>query len=333
MTLLFALVLLLEDAETLSSKALELAKQQRTQEAEKLWEQALEMKPDLFSAAFNLGYLHYSRRDCATAEPFLSKAASIDPKDFNANYLSGVCLSQFGRTEDALRRWRVALASRPDRVKLMQVMAVEYTKGRYYREAAEVAQRALALNQDDPAIYLLAIKALSDAGDHAKALPLAEKFLARFPEHPRAHFEYGFLLQRTGRSGEALKYLENATHAAPPWEEPFFFMAEVLITQGQATDAVAPLRRAIALRRDYMAARVTLARVLMSLGRDEEAKRELIQAIEQDPRHPQPRLLLSQLYFRMGDEEAAAAEKHRSLQLRRENPYSLEQQPARPFPQ
>jgi Flp pilus assembly protein TadD len=332
MTLLFA-VLLLQDPEALSSKALQLAQQQRMEEAERLWKQALEIEPNLFSAAFNLGYLHYSRRDCATAEPFLSKAASVNPKDFNANYLSGVCLSQFGRTEDALRRWRAALAGRPDQVKLMQVMAVEYTKGRYYREAAEVAQRALAVHQDDPAIYLLAIKALSDAGDHANALPLAEDFLARFPEHPRANFEYGFLLHRTGRSAEALKYLETATHATPPWEEPFFFMAEVLITQARATDAVDPLRRAIALRRDYMAARVSLARALMSLGRDEEAKRELMQAIEQDPRHPQPRLLLSQLYFRMGDEEAAAAEKRRSLQLRRENPYSLEQQPARPFPQ
>jgi tetratricopeptide (TPR) repeat protein len=333
MTLLFTLLLLFQDAEALSSKALELAQQQRTQEAEKLWKQALALKRDLFSASFNLGYLYYSRKDCAAAEPFLSKAASVNPKDFNANYISGVCLSQLGRPEDALRRWRSALAVRPDQVKLMQVMAVEYTKGRYYRGAAEVAQRALAVQQDDPAIYLLAIKALSDAGDHTKALPLAEQFLVRFPEHPRANFEYGFLLHRTGRSVEALKYLEKATHATPPWEEPFFFMAEVLINQRQGADAVAPLRRAIALRGDYMAARVTLARALMSLGRDEEAKRELIQAIEQDARHPQPRLLLSQLYFRMGDEEAAAAEKARSLQLRRENPHSLEQQPGRPFPE
>jgi tetratricopeptide (TPR) repeat protein len=332
MTLLLAVLLWAEDPELLSSKALELAQQRRTDEAEKLWKQALASKPDLFSALFNLGYLYYSRRDCTAAEPLLSKAASANPKDFNANYLSGVCLSQMGRTEDALRRWRAALAVRPDQVKLMQVMAVEYSKGRYYREAAAVAQRALTIRQDDAAIYLLAIKALGDAGDHSQALPLAEQFLARFPEHPRANFEYGYLLHRTGRSGEALTYLEKATRATPPWEEPFFFTAEILMSQGRAADAVAPLRSAIVLRPDYMVARVSLARALMSLGRDEEAKSELLKAVEQDPRHPQPHLLLSQLYFRMGDEEAAAKEKARSLQLRRDNPTALEQQPGRSFP-
>ena len=98
---LAAFLLLQQDPEALSSKALELAKQQRTEEAEKLWKQALVLKPDLFSAAFNLGYLHFSRNDCASAEPLLSKAASINSKDFNASYLAGVCLSQLGRIEDA----------------------------------------------------------------------------------------------------------------------------------------------------------------------------------------------------------------------------------------
>jgi tetratricopeptide (TPR) repeat protein len=326
------LLLLAQDPEALSSKALELAQQQRTDEAEKLWKQALALKPDLFSAAFNLGYLHFSRKDCASAEPFLSKAASLNPKDFNANYLAGVCLSQLGRTEDALRSWRAALAARPDHVKLMQIMAIEYSKGRYYGDAAAVAQRALAIVKDDPAIYLLAIKALEDAADNPQALPIAEKLLAAFPDHPRANFEYGYLLHRSGRSSEALPYLEKAMQSNPPWEEPFFFTGEILIAQQRAADAIAPLRRAIELRPDYMVARVTLARALMSLGRDEEAKAELLKAIEQDPRHPQPRLLLSQLWFRLGDEEAAAREKAMSLKLRRENPQAMEQQPGRPFP-
>jgi tetratricopeptide (TPR) repeat protein len=329
----FALLLLLtEDPEALSSKAVQLAQQQRTDEAEKLWRQALALQPDLFSAAFNLGYLYYTRKDCAAAVPFLSKAAAAQPKDFNAQYLSGVCLSQLGRTEDALRRWRAALALRPDQVKLMQVMAVEYSKGRYYREAAAIAQRALSVSASDPGIYLLAVKALEDARDYAQALPIAEKFRARFPDHPRANFEYGFLLHRTGRSTDALPYLEKAMSATPPWEEPFFFAAEILMQHGRTTEAVAHLRRAIELRPDYMVARVTLARALMALGKDEEAKAELLSAVKQDPRHPQPHLLLSQLYFRLGDEDAAGREKSLSLKLRRENPEALEQQPGRPFP-
>lgn len=333
MILSFALLLLFaEDPEALSARALEAAKQQRTEEAESLWRQALRLDPNLFPAAFNLGYLYYSRKDCASAEPFLSKAAAIQPKDFNANYLSGVCLSQLGRTDDALRRWRAALALRPDHAKLMQIMAVEYSKGRYYREAAAVAQRALAIVKDDPAIYLLAIRALEDAGDLQQALPVARTMTAAFPEHPRANFELGYLLHRTGHSGDALPYLAKAMNSTPPWEEPFYFYGEGLIQQNRAGEAVAPLRRAIELRPDYMVARITLSRALMAAGKDDEAKAELLRAVEQDPRHPQPHLLLSQLYFRLGDEEAAAREKALSLKLRRDNPEAMEKQPGRPFP-
>jgi protein O-GlcNAc transferase len=331
MILVLALLWFFEDPEALSSKALELAQQQRTDEAEKLWKQALSQQPNLFSAAFNLGYLHYSRKDYAAAEPFLLKAADLSPENFNVRYVAGACLSQLGRIDEALEHWRAALALKPDHVKLMQIMAVEYGKGRYFRDAADVAQRALSIQQADPAIYLLAIKAWQDAAEHGAALKIAEQLIQRFPELPRANFEYGFLLHLTGRTDEGVPFLKKAMSADPPWEEPFFFYGEILIHQNRASESLAFLRRAIELRPGYMAARVTLARALMGLGKNDEAKDELQKAVQQDPRHPQPRLLLSQLYFRLGDENAAAREKAASLKLRRENPQAMEPQQGRSF--
>jgi tetratricopeptide (TPR) repeat protein len=321
----------MQDAEALSARALELAQKRQAAEAEKLWKQALTVQPNLFSAAFNLGYLYFSQQQFTQAEPLLSQAARAQPKDFNAHYLLGAVRSQLGRTDDALRAWRAALEIQPGHLKLMQIMAVEYGKGRYFRDAAAMAERALAARGNDPQAWLIAIKSWQDAGDRGAALRLSEGMLKRFPAHPRASFEYGYELYRSGQRAAALPYLEKALKADPPWEEPFFFMGDIRARENQHEAAIPLLKRAIELRSDYMAAWVALARSLMSLGRDEEAKNELLRAVAIDPKHPQPRLLLSQLYFRLGDEEAAAREKVLSLKLRRDNPEAMEGRQGRSF--
>jgi tetratricopeptide (TPR) repeat protein len=323
--------LLWTSPEELSSRAVELAKQQRFAEAEKLWQQALSASPGFFPAAFNLGFMHYSQREYAKAEPYLMQAVRSQPKDFNARYVLGSTLSSLGRVDDALRQWRAALELRPDHLKLMQIMMVEYGKGRYFRESAALADRALAITKDDPSVFLVAIKAHQDAADHAAALRVAEALVKRFPDLPRAKFEYGYELHRNVRSEEALQWLEKAMAADPSYEEPFFFYGEILVSRRRFTEAIAPLRKAIEIRRDYMAAWVALARALMGAGRHEEARAELLRAIEINPSHPQPHLLLSQVFFRLGEEGAAAKEKEISLELRRRNPEAMESAQPRPF--
>ena len=96
--------------------------------------------------------------------------------------------------------------------------------------------------------------------------------------------------------------------------------------------ALAPLRKAIAIRPEYSPARVALARALSNLGQLPAAVKELEQAAELDSKNAQPWVMLSQLYFRMGDEDRARVAKETSLRLRRENPTVLEAAQARPFP-
>ena len=332
--LIFPLLLMQgQSPESLSDRALEMAQQKRFAEAEKLWKQALAVSPDHFSSSFNLGFLYYSRGQFALAEPCLARAAKLEPKDFNARYILGAALQQLGRSDDALREWRAALKIRPDQVKLMQIMAVEYGKGRYFRESAAVAERALALKNDDSNIYLIAIKSYVDAADSPSALRIAEQMIQRFPDLPRANFEYGYQLHRAGKPAEAMPYLKKAMTGNQSYEEPFFFYGEILLKEGRAAEAIVPLSRAVELKRDYIAAWVTLARALMALGRYEEANAELDRAVKINPRHPQPHLLLSQLHFRLGREELAAREKEVSLKLRRENPEAMESPQGRPFPE
>jgi len=322
-----------QDAAALSEQAQTFAEQKRLDEAEKLWSQAIHLSPDYFPALFNLGYLYVEEGKASDAEPLLRRAAELSPHNFNTYYLLGVTCRSLGRSEDALRAWRSALRLQPNNLRLMQIMSVEYSKGRYFREAAELATRALNQKDRDPNLYFLAIKAYQDAGDDATARELAKQTVARFPDSARANFEYAFHLQKDGELSNALMYLKKAMKTDAHYEEPFFFYGNLLVDQDQSAEAIPYLKKAIENRNDYVPARVVLARALMKLEKWDEAIAELKETMQLDPSHPQPHLLLSQIYFRVGEEAKAKDEKQISFKLRRENPSILEALQSRPFPQ
>ena len=330
--LLFAMLSQGADPEAMVAQGIERAQQGRLEEAEKLWQQALAISPGSFPAAFNLGYMFYSQGQYKKSEPYLAKAVLANPKDFNARYLLGVSLSKTGRPDEALKTWRAALDLRPGDGKLMQVMAVEYGKGGYFQEAAAIAERALASNADNAASYSIAIKAYQDANDHGAALIAADRMVRKFPELARANFEYAYELGKVGRPSEGLPFLRKAMEASDTYEEPFFFYGETLLRDAKWEQAIAALRRAIALKRDYMPAQLALGRALMSAGHYADAQVELSRAVEINPQHPQPHLLLSQLYFRLGEEGLATEEKRLSLRLRKQHPDTMESPQSRPFP-
>ena len=131
------------DPAALSEQAQKLASVQRMVEAEALWNQALHLSPDYFPALFNLGYAYSREGKLAEAEPLLRRAAEASPDDFNSHYLLGVMRKKLERRDDALRAWREALRIQPNNLRLMQVMSVEYSSGRYFAEAAALAKRSI----------------------------------------------------------------------------------------------------------------------------------------------------------------------------------------------
>jgi tetratricopeptide (TPR) repeat protein len=328
MMILVLFLLLQSSPDALSEAATRLASEKHYDEAVALWTKALAAAPDHFPSLFNLGYTHFTLGRFDEAAPFLARAARVRPADFNVHYVLGSALVSSGRREQGLAEWKRALAVQPNNRKLMQLMAIEYANGQYFREACETARRAIG---DDLNGHLIAIKACQDARDPS-TIELARQAVTRFPDSARTNFEYGFELQRVGKREQSVPYLRKAMEADPAYEEPFFFYGDLLVRDEQYAQAVDYLRTALRNRPDYVAACVSLARALMGLERYREAAEELERCAHRSPKHPQPHLLLSQLYFISGDEERARVEKQLSLRLRRENPTLMEAPQARAFP-
>lgn len=328
---LVALLLLQAPADSLAEQGLAAAQRGDTEAASRLWREAIAKDPKHFPALFNLGVLLHRQRRQSEAVDLLDRATALQP-GYQVHLIRGSNFQQLGRREDAIRAWKAALSFQPKNVKLMQVLSVEYSGGRYFHEAAEIARQALRIAPEDSNLYFLAIKAYQDAGNDKAAAELAAEAAGRFPVSARAQFEQGYYLQKNGKTEAAMPFLRRAMELDPKYEEPFFFYGDLLVKQSQWETALAPLRQAIEIRPEYSPARVALARALMNLDQLPAAVKELEKAAELDPKNAQPWVMLSQLHFRMGDEEKARAAKETSLRLRRENPGVLEAAQARPFP-
>jgi len=320
-----------QDPEALSESALKLAQAGRTAEAAKLWKKALTVAPQHFPSLFNLGFMYSSQKNFPEAELYLARAAKEKPDDFNTRYMLGSVLAGAGKREAGLVEWRAALAVQPQNVRLMMIMAVEYSKGLYFREACAVARRAVASRGESLETHLVAIKACGDAQDPG-VLEMTRTAAARFPDNARANFEYGFQLQKAGRREEALPFIKRAMEGDESYEEPLFFYGDLLLLEDRYDEAAVYLKKALAIRPDYVAACVSLAKALMATERLPEAAEELKGCAVRNPVHPQPHLLMSQVYFRMGEEERAQQEKMLSMKLRRENPAIMETPQGRAFP-
>lgn len=328
-----ALALLQPGADALVEQGAAAAQAGRAGEAEALWKRALAASPGHFGALFNLGYFYLRQGDAAAAEPYLARAARANPNDYNAAFLLGNARLQLNRPEEALRAWRVALAVRPGDARLWKVVSVEYAKGRYFQEAAQAARRAAELQPGDEEAWVMAIKNYADAGQYDAAGRQAAEALARFPGSARVNFENAFLRHRAGRWAEAAGLLRAAIAADPRYEEPLYLYGDVLVQQGNVTEAISYFERAIGLRDSYLPARMALARAYLRLERMAEARREAEAAARIRPDDPQPPLLLSQILFRQGDEAGARAAREKSMALRRANPAGQESPQSRAFPQ
>ncbi|MBI4903561.1 MAG: tetratricopeptide repeat protein [Acidobacteria bacterium] len=330
--LLLAALLMQSPADPLADRALAAAQQGDGPAAARLWQQAIAQDPRHYDSLFNYGvYLHRNGAQ-REAVALLDRAAAVRP-GYQVHLIRGMNFQQLERREEAIRAWRQALPFQPRNVKLMQVLSVEYSRGRYFQEAAAIAREALKVAPDDENLYLLAIKAHHDAGDLPAAAELAAGAVRRFPNSARAQFEHGYYLQKRGVTETALQHLHLAMDLDPRYEEPFFFYGDLLVKLSQWEKALAPLRKALEIRPDYSPARVALSRALMNLGQLPAALDELKQAARLDPNNAQPWVMLSQIYFRMGQEDEARIAKETSLRLRRENPGVLEAAQPRPFPE
>ena len=196
----------------------------------------------------------------AEARPLLERAIELDPQFARAHsVLAGV------HGLDYVNRWRDPPEDSRHR-------------------AHELAQRAVALDDDDPYAHVVLGLNYSALRQHDRAMAEARRALALDPNFAWAYSLLGQVLYYSGRPQDAIEPLKAAIRLDPNDQDPFLhYLAMAYYGVGRYEDAAAALKRRIIRKPDTDMSRVLLAACYGHLGRMEEAQAQWREVMRINP--------------------------------------------------
>jgi len=195
-----------------------------------------------------------------------SQAAS-QSADAAAEYARGTALHQEGAWEQAIERYRAAIAARPNFPEAWNHLGIALHQGGKIDEAIEVYQMAIGLDPDRPAPHGNLGKALREKGDLSGAVAAYRQALSRAPDDAPACRNLATALHDTGELPEAVALLKQSAALRPQDGEILKDLAAAEKNAGQWSGAIATYRRAIELAPDDPDAHFGLSWALL-LGGD-----------------------------------------------------------------
>jgi tetratricopeptide (TPR) repeat protein len=215
-------------------------------EAADLYRRTLSIVPGHFGALCGIGMIDGQRGRIDDALSALGAAARVAHDSADAHVSIGRILFTFNRFEEAIERYRYALAIDPDHAG---------------------AHQSLANALRDPEVAI---------AHYLKALAVE-------PDHAEAHNNVGLAFQRLGKWQEALSHHERALLIKPDLAEAHASLGNAHRVLDRPEQATAHYRKALGIRPDYAEVHNDLAGVLHKLGQNENAILHYQQAIATKP--------------------------------------------------
>jgi tetratricopeptide (TPR) repeat protein len=152
-------------------------------------------------------------------------------------------------------------------------------------EAERIARDVLVRRpQHPPALQLLGVALLAQKRAREAVAPLSEA--ARDTTDPIIETQLAAALRKTGRTAEALTWLERATSRQPAFVPAFHELGIVLCSMRRFADAQAALERGLAIKPTAAELSVELGGVFINRADPDNAKIAFARALAQVPGHP-----------------------------------------------
>jgi tetratricopeptide (TPR) repeat protein len=252
----------------------------------------------------------------------------------------------------AIAKFEEAVRHDPKLRQAWSALSLAQLEQKRYPQAAEAAEKAIALGANDQSILRARWEAYRSLGDAARtqaAREALDKAGHLEAEAKRIHNE-GVQLTRLGDDKEAFAKFQEAVEADPGFLQAWLALAVTALKIGRAVDADAAARKVLeidpqhqeAMRIQYNAALqvgdedkiaealLALAPIEPTIARDNlfklgakafdadqsaKAKERFLKVVELDPNHPRSNYYLGVLYVREGNKKAARAHLERFISL------------------
>jgi tetratricopeptide (TPR) repeat protein len=251
--------------------------------------------------------------------PLLSRSADAGDfveRDLPAALDKAVAYHQAGALNQAEEIYVEVLQHVPRNVDAQRLLGILARQTGRVPLALTALRRALAAGDEQPETRIHLAGSLRDAGKLEAARAELVAAVECFPESAEVHFELGRTLVSLYRPDEATEQFETALRLDPGLIDAYRALADVLLEDGLAGEALAMCNRALAKRPNSASMLGTRAAVLKKLNRSEEAADDLAAAVAIEPEDFDLQFTLAGTYLasaRLADAERAF---RRALQLR-----------------
>ena len=261
--------------------------------------------PDDFEVLFNLGRAAARAQMYDRARQALEVAVKLQPGNVDALMeLAGVnvALKDYARAVYLLVQARQLAPGRPE---ILLALAHAAQDGEYYGDAALAYDEYVRLKPDDDLTRRDRALTLGfTATRESEGLTEIQWYIAKHPQDPLGHFNQAQLTWRD-HPKEALDALTTAVRLDPKFVAARIDLAWLLNREGRTAEAVPHLQKALEINAKDVRALDQLGAAYNSLERPQEAEKVLRQAAALAPDDPGVMMHLGRALMVLGHEEEA----------------------------
>ena len=260
-----------------------LRKQQRVDEAEQAYRQAIECKSDFAEAYNNLGNLLADQQRLDEAEQAYRQAIDLKSDLAGAYNNLGNLLRKQQRVDEAEQAYRQALEHQPDDANAYNNLGNLLADQQRLDEAEQAYRQALEHQPDDANAYNNLGNLLADQQRLDEAEQAYRQALEHQPDDANAYNNLGILLADQQRLDEAEQAYRQALEHQPDHANAYNNLGILLADQQRLDEAEQAYRQAIDLKPDFAEAYNNLGFLLANQQRVDEAEQAYRKVIELEP--------------------------------------------------
>ncbi len=255
------------------------------------------------------------------------------PESQDALYLLGFVLHRENKPKESLEIYTKAAATHTPTGDDLKIVGLNYVLLNDYADAIKWFEKAVEFEpRNSDAWYYLgrAYYSQTRVPDAKNAFLTVLKLE---PYHSKAENNLGLIFESEAKPDEALVAYRNAInwqeHSPTPSEQPYLNLGSLLLEQGNASDALQPLEKAVQIAPNNASCHLKLGSARLRLGKLKEAQPELEEAVRLEPENAAAHFQLGRLYKQLKLTDRAKKEFDRAgeIQSREALPHSQPKQP------
>ena len=232
---------------------------------------------------FNEGFSHYERGQLDRAFQIFGQLIAVNPKHFDAQYLSALILLKRQQFAESIHYLSVTLSLKPDHPPSLRYLALSLSKVGHFEQALEAASRLVDLTQGAVEAYSLLAQIQGGQGDQGACLRTWIKLGSLEPKSAQIKNNIGVICHQMGDFSAALEHYKQAQELDPKDAKIYFNMAASLEKLGAFDAAIQSYGLAIENDSNYKDAFFNLGLLWIQVGQFDKAIECFDQVLLMDP--------------------------------------------------